>query len=168
MADWQIYLTLGIITAVVIVIAFDLIDMAVATMLGVVIMLLSGILDESDFLKVQGTAGGVIALLFGGMVVARVLETSGVFDTLGVPFLRLTRGSGRRYLLLIVPTVAVICAFLPNAATVVLIAPLIIRAAQALGISYETVKEHVQHILRKIGVSDRTQAAVWAVRKDLV
>ncbi len=40
--------------------------------------------------------------------------------------------------------------------------------ALALGISYETVKEHVQHILRKIGVSDRTQAAVWAVRKGLV
>ncbi len=40
--------------------------------------------------------------------------------------------------------------------------------AQALGISYETVKEHVQHILRKIGFSDRTQAAVWAVRKELV
>jgi DNA-binding NarL/FixJ family response regulator len=40
--------------------------------------------------------------------------------------------------------------------------------AQALNISFETVKEHVQHILRKIGVSDRTQAAVWAVRKGLV
>ncbi|MEX0712571.1 MAG: response regulator transcription factor [Pirellulales bacterium] len=40
--------------------------------------------------------------------------------------------------------------------------------AQALGISYETVKEHVQHVLRKVGVSDRTQAAVWAVRKGLV
>ncbi|MCA9267235.1 MAG: response regulator transcription factor [Planctomycetales bacterium] len=40
--------------------------------------------------------------------------------------------------------------------------------AQALHISYETVKEHVQHILRKIGVSDRTQAAVWAVRKGLL
>lgn len=40
--------------------------------------------------------------------------------------------------------------------------------ALALGISYETVKEHVQHILRKIGVSDRTQAAVWAVRKGLI
>lgn len=40
--------------------------------------------------------------------------------------------------------------------------------ALALGISYETVKEHVQHILRKVGVSDRTQAAVWAVRKGLV
>jgi DNA-binding NarL/FixJ family response regulator len=40
--------------------------------------------------------------------------------------------------------------------------------ALALHISYETVKEHVQHILRKIGVTDRTQAAVWAVRKSLV
>ena len=38
--------------------------------------------------------------------------------------------------------------------------------AQALGISYETVKEHIQHLLRKIGVSDRTQAAVWAVRHE--
>lgn len=40
--------------------------------------------------------------------------------------------------------------------------------AKSLSISYETVKEHVQHILRKIGVTDRTQAAVWAVRKKLV
>lgn len=40
--------------------------------------------------------------------------------------------------------------------------------ARSLNISYETVKEHVQHILRKIGVSDRTQAAVWAVRKGLL
>ena len=40
--------------------------------------------------------------------------------------------------------------------------------AVELHISYETVKEHVQHILRKVGVNDRTQAAVWAVRNGLV
>jgi DNA-binding NarL/FixJ family response regulator len=39
---------------------------------------------------------------------------------------------------------------------------------RSLEISVETVKEHVQNILRKISVSDRTQAAVWAVRKGLV
>ena len=39
--------------------------------------------------------------------------------------------------------------------------------ASTLGISYETVKEHVRQILKKIGVSDRTQAAVWAVRNKL-
>ena len=42
------------------------------------------------------------------------------------------------------------------------------QIALTLKISYETVKEHVQHILGKIGVSDRTQAAVWAVRNNLV
>ena len=40
--------------------------------------------------------------------------------------------------------------------------------AQSLTISVETVKEHVQNILRKIAVTDRTQAAVWAVRRGLV
>jgi DNA-binding NarL/FixJ family response regulator len=40
--------------------------------------------------------------------------------------------------------------------------------AESLHVSYETIKEHVQHILGKIGLGDRTQAAVWAVRKGLV
>ncbi|PQO35196.1 response regulator [Blastopirellula marina] len=39
---------------------------------------------------------------------------------------------------------------------------------RSLNISIETVKEHVQNILRKIDVTDRTQAAVWAVRRGLV
>ena len=42
------------------------------------------------------------------------------------------------------------------------------QIAEEIGISYETVKEHIQNMLRKIGVSDRTQAAVWAVRQGLV
>ena len=42
------------------------------------------------------------------------------------------------------------------------------QIAQTMNISYETVKEHVQHVLRKIGLTDRTQAAVWAVRNELV
>ena len=42
------------------------------------------------------------------------------------------------------------------------------QIAVELKLSYETVKEHVQHILGKIGVGDRTQAALWAVRNDVV
>jgi DNA-binding NarL/FixJ family response regulator len=42
------------------------------------------------------------------------------------------------------------------------------KIAEELGISYETVKEHVQHILKKTGLTDRTQVAVWAVRKGVV
>ncbi len=38
----------------------------------------------------------------------------------------------------------------------------------SLGISVETVKEHVQNILRKLDTADRTAAAVWAVKSGLI
>jgi NarL family two-component system response regulator LiaR len=42
------------------------------------------------------------------------------------------------------------------------------RIAGELGIAEKTVKTHVGHVLAKLGVSDRTQAAVLAVRRGLV
>lgn len=39
--------------------------------------------------------------------------------------------------------------------------------ADSLEISVETVKEHVQNLLRKLSLNDRTQAAVWALRHGL-
>ena len=40
--------------------------------------------------------------------------------------------------------------------------------ANLLGISHQTVKNHVTSILRKLGVEDRTQAAVFALRRGWV
>jgi DNA-binding NarL/FixJ family response regulator len=42
------------------------------------------------------------------------------------------------------------------------------RIALELGLSEKTVKAHVGHVLAKLGVTDRTQAAVLAVRAGLV
>jgi len=42
------------------------------------------------------------------------------------------------------------------------------RIAQDLRLSEKTVKTHVGHVLAKLGVADRTQAAVVAVRAGLV
>jgi DNA-binding NarL/FixJ family response regulator len=42
------------------------------------------------------------------------------------------------------------------------------RIALELGISEKTVKTHVGHVLAKLGVTDRTQAALLAVRDGLV
>ncbi|MBV9425073.1 MAG: response regulator transcription factor [Solirubrobacterales bacterium] len=42
------------------------------------------------------------------------------------------------------------------------------RIAFALGISEKTVKTHVGHVLAKLDVTDRTQAALLAVREGLV
>lgn len=42
------------------------------------------------------------------------------------------------------------------------------EVGKSLGISVETVKEHMQNILRKLDVNDRTQAAVWALKKGMI
>ena len=42
------------------------------------------------------------------------------------------------------------------------------RIAQELRLSEKTVKTHVGHVLAKLGVDDRTQAAVLAVRAGLI
>jgi len=42
-----------------------------------------------------------------------------------------------------------------------------LEIAADLGISIETVKEHVQAVLRKTALIDRTQAALWALRHGL-
>jgi DNA-binding NarL/FixJ family response regulator len=39
--------------------------------------------------------------------------------------------------------------------------------SHTLGISLETVKEHVQNVLRKLKASDRTEAAVWALKNGV-
>jgi Na+/H+ antiporter NhaD/arsenite permease-like protein len=136
MTDFQIYLTIGVFAAVILLIALDLIDMTVAALLGVSVLLVFGILDGSDLMPIVHTAGGPLSLLFGGMVVARVIGKTGIFDWIGDAFLRATGGSGRRLLLLIVALVAPVCAVLPNATAVILVAPVIIGVCKALKVDF--------------------------------
>jgi len=132
MSALQTDIVLAVFAAVILLIAFNLIDMAVAALIGVCILIGLGILDEDDLTSAARSAAGPLSLLFGGMVVARLLSTTGLFDVIGEYYLRATRGSGRRFLLLLVALVAPLCAFLPNATTVILLAPIVIRVATAL------------------------------------
>jgi len=136
MTDFQIYLTIGVFATVVLSIAFDLIDMMVAALLGVSVLIVFGILDGSDLMPIVHTASGPLSLLFGGMVVARVLDKTGIFAWLGEYMLRATGGSGKRLLLLIVVLLLPLNAFLPNATVVILVAPIIIRVCQALKVDF--------------------------------
>ena len=136
MTDFNVYLTIGVFAAVILLIALDLIDMTVAALLGVSVLLVFGILDGSDLMPIVHTAGGPLSLLFGGMVVARVIGKTGIFDWIGDAFLRATGGSGRRLLLLIVALVAPVCAVLPNATAVILVAPVIIGVCKALKVDF--------------------------------
>ena len=134
MSELHVTVTLVVFAAVILAIAFDVVDMALAALLGVSVLVVFGILGETEIIAATRTAGGPLLLLFGGMVVARILATTGIFERVGNIYLRATRGSGRRFLLLLFLLVAPLCALLPNATTVVLLAPIVIRVAQALEI----------------------------------
>ncbi len=88
--DFQTLFVLATFSIVVLAIAVDLADMALLGLLGVSALVIAGALNGQDAVHVFGTANGAIALLFGGMVVARVLVPTGLFDQIGARFLRLT------------------------------------------------------------------------------
>jgi Na+/H+ antiporter NhaD/arsenite permease-like protein len=134
--DAHSILIIAVFAAVILTIAFNLCDMVLAAMLGVSALLVCGAFTQQDALGAIRSAGGPLALLFGGMVVARTLEPTGLFELIGTRFLIATRGSGRRFLLGVFALVAVLCAFLPNATTVILLAPIIVRIARALDVDF--------------------------------
>jgi Na+/H+ antiporter NhaD/arsenite permease-like protein len=136
MSELQIIIVLAVFLTVILVIAFNVIDMAVAALAGTCLLIALGILNGADIANAFRSSNGPILLLFGGMIVARVLSTTGVFDLLGDFYLRATGGSGKRFLFLLIAVVAPSCAFLPNATTVVLLAPVIVRVARTLEVDY--------------------------------
>ncbi len=135
-SEFHIIVALGTFCAVILLIALDLVHMTVAALLGVTVLALTGILSGTVALRAWEAGRSTVALLFGGMIVARVLAPTGVFDFIGGRFLRYAGGSGKRVLLGIICLVAPICAFLPNATVILLLAPVLIRVARALDIDF--------------------------------
>jgi len=134
--ELQSIIILAVFGGVILAIAVNVIDMAVAAMLGVSVLIICGIFTQQDILNAVKAAGGPLSLLFGGMVVARTLEPTGIFEQIGTRFLSATHGSGKRFLLGVVFLVSLLCAFLPNATTVILLAPIIIRIAKELDVDF--------------------------------
>jgi Na+/H+ antiporter NhaD/arsenite permease-like protein len=67
MTELQTYLTFGVFAGVILAIAFNVIDMTLATLLGVSTLIVAGIFTQDDVLRTQQMAGGAIALLAARM-----------------------------------------------------------------------------------------------------
>lgn len=129
-------IAVGTFATVILAIASNRIHLTVAAMLGTVVLLVTGVLSARDVSETINPAEAMIALFFGGMVMARTLIATGLFDYLGGIGLRLVRGDGRRLLIAIAGLAAPICAFLPNATVVILIGPLIVAVCERMKIDF--------------------------------
>jgi len=136
MPEFHSYAIYAVFAAVILCIAFNLLDMTLAALIGLCALTLAGVLIPADVMRAVDSSQGALSLLFGGMVVARVLAPTGVFEHVGTRFLIMTQGSGRRFLLLLTVLVSVVCAILPNATAVILIAPIVIRVCREVEVDF--------------------------------
>jgi len=129
-------IALGTFASVILAIASNRVHLTVAAMLGTVVLLVTGVLSAQEASETINPAEAMMALFFGGMVMARTLISTGLFDYLGAIGLRLVRGDGRRLAIAIAALAAPICAVLPNATVVILIGPLIVALCERMKIDF--------------------------------
>ena len=99
---------------------------------GAMILLVSGLTQEEAFAAIDLN---VIFLLMGMMIIAHLLGETGVFQWLAIKAVKLAGGRPVRVLILLSLVTAVVSAFLDNVTVVVLIAPVTLFVAEALGVN---------------------------------
>lgn len=136
MDSWQAVVALGIFSGVIFLVITEWIQMTIAALLGALLLVVLNIMSLPQAIDYIGQSHGTLSLFFGVMVMVRAFEPTKVFDYLAAQMVIFARGQGSRLLLGIVGVVTPICAFLPNATTVMLIAPLIPPMAKIVGVDF--------------------------------
>lgn len=121
---------------VVILIITEWIHLTVAAFLGALILIFTHVMTLNNAIEYIGRSHGTLGLFFGVMVMVRAFEPTKVFDYLATKMVLLAKGKGKNLLLGIVAITTPICAVLPNATTVMLLAPLIPPIAQEIGVDF--------------------------------
>ena len=127
-----VWLPIAVFCAVYLVITFELMNKAVAAMLGVMILLALHVVDEHHAVKLIDAE--TIMLLLGMMSIVVILRKSGVFTLLSVKIAELTQGSSLKILILFSVVTAVMSAFLDNVTTVLIIIPIIVELTKGMGL----------------------------------
>jgi Na+/H+ antiporter NhaD/arsenite permease-like protein len=122
--------------SVITIIIFEWLDMTVAGLLGALILVFFHVMTLQEAIGYISKSHGTLALFLGVMILVRTFEPTKVFDYLAAKMVFWAKGSGKLLLLGIVGITTPICAFLPNATTVMLLAPLIPPIAADIGVDF--------------------------------
>lgn len=121
---------------VIFLIITEWIHLTVAAFLGALILVFTHVMTLKDAIEYISRSHATLGLFFGVMVMVRAFEPTKVFDYLATQMVLLAKGKGKNLLLGIVGITTPICAVLPNATTVMLLAPLIPPMAQEVGVDF--------------------------------
>jgi Na+/H+ antiporter NhaD/arsenite permease-like protein len=136
MESWQAIASFIIFVAVIGVITMEWVHLTIAALLGALMLVILNILTLEQAIGYVARSHQTLGLFFGVMVMVRILQPTRVFDYLATQMVRMAKGRGDRLLLGIVAITTPICAVLPNATTVMLLAPLIPPLATEIGVDF--------------------------------
>lgn len=127
--------TLTFVT-VIAVIAFEQIHLTIAGLLGALILVFTHVMTLKEAVEYISYSYATLALFFGVMVLIRSFEPTKIFEYLATQIILFAKGSGKLLLIGIVLVTTVVCSILPNATTVMLLAPVIPPLANDLGLNF--------------------------------
>ncbi len=136
MESWQAIAALMIFGCVIGLVMTEWLHLTIAAMLGALLLVFLNILTLDEAIGYIAKSHSTIVLFFGVMVMVRAFQPTHVFDYLATQMVLLAKGKGSRLLLGIVAITTPICAMLPNATTVMLLAPLIPPLAAEIGVDF--------------------------------
>ncbi|MFN6541379.1 MAG: SLC13 family permease [Nostoc sp. EkiNYC01] len=136
MENWQAILSVITFIGVIILVMTEWIHLTIAALLGALLLVFTNVMTLEQAVGYIGNSHGTLGLFFGVMVLVRAFEPTKIFEYLATQIVIIAKGKGKRLLLGIVGIVTPICAVLPNATTVMLLAPLIPPMAQEIGINF--------------------------------
>ncbi|MGI0481298.1 ArsB/NhaD family transporter [Geminocystis sp. CENA526] len=131
----------GIIAASVFVVVIGLImteklHLTIAALLGALILIFTHTLTLTESIEYIARSHATLVLFFGVMVLVRAFEPTKIFEYLATQMVLIAKGRGKVLLLGIIAITTPICAVLPNATTVMLLAPLIPPLAEEIGVNF--------------------------------
>lgn len=128
-----IIVSLVLFAAVYIALTTEVINKTAAVLLGAMIMVFAGIIDqEAAFGHIDWN---VIFLLIGMMIIMNITRQTGLFQYVAIKIARFSRGEPLVILILLSLVTALFSAFLDNVTTVLIIVPITILIAVELGIT---------------------------------
>lgn len=121
---------------VIFLVMTEWIHLTIVAFLGAMILIFTHVMTLNNAIEYIGRSHGTLGLFFGVMVMVRAFEPTKVFDYMATKMVILAKGKGKNLLLGIVAITTPICAVLPNATTVMLLAPLIPPIAEEVGVDF--------------------------------
>ena len=123
-------------TAVTIAILTERLHLTVAAFLGALVLVFAHVMTLNQAIGYISQSYATLALFLGVMILVRAFEPTNIFAYLATQMVLLAKGEGKRLVLGVIAITTPICAVLPNATTVMLLAPLIPPIAQEIGVDF--------------------------------